>query len=148
MESDEVERRLYIKRLRIRRTGMSLHFMQLVARHGERVARWQVDRGKPYWRRAKRPDGSAPPIPARKRAQNYAAQNLRGVWPQAIAKASARATAAEGLVAFHTPERARAGLLKLGFTHRQIRRLLKHAYGRQGTKPIHTVIDEVRHVSA
>lgn len=141
---NEVKRRLLLGGRRGRRTGMSLHFMEMVARHGERVARWQADRDKPYWRRAPRPQGSATPIPVRQRAMNYTMQNLRGDYDTGKARATARSSAAEGLIVFHTPERARAGLLKLGFTHRQIRRMLKHRYGMTGAKPTHVVIDELK----
>lgn len=137
----EVESRLMFGNRRPRKTGMSLHFMQMVARHGERVVRWQADRGKPYWRRAKRPAGDAPRMGVRERAYGYALQNL-GDAPWANGKASARATAAEGLVLFHRVERARKGLLRLGFTPAQARNLIKRApRGIQGAKPTHTEID-------
>lgn len=141
---NEVHRRMIFGRLRKRRTGMSLHFMQMVAAHGQRVSQWQVDRGKPYWRRTKRrPIGSAPRLGVRERAYNYARQNLAGSWPHVQAKASARASAAEGLVLFHLPERARVGLLRLGYTRAQARNLIKRRPRMQGATPTYTVIDEV-----
>ena len=133
----EVESRLMFGGRRPRRTGMSVHFMQMVARHGERVARWQADRGKPYWRRAKRSTDYVPRLGVRERAVIYARQNRC-----TEAQASVRASAAEGLVVFHHAERARKGLLRLGFTPAQARNLIKRApHGKQGNKPTHTEID-------
>jgi hypothetical protein len=125
------------------RTGMTLHFMLMKARHQERIANWQVDRGRPYWRRAPRPQDWAAPMGAYQRAFNYARQNRC-----APAQAAARASAAEGLVLFHSAQRARDGLLRLRFTHAQIRSLLKRQPRMLGARPIYKVIDEVRDVSA